>query len=452
MGPELTLSLRIGKIQADLVPRSIMEAVTEVNVRTAVTGPSGFDLKFAVSTRSPIVTTLLPAGFFDPPSRVIISVTLRGAETVLIDGVITHHEMSPSDEPGKSVLSIKGDDLSRMMDLVDLSLFPYPAMPTEARIALMIAKYAPIYGIVPLIVPSLFLDVPNPLQEIPTQHGTDLAYIKTLADLAGYTFYLQAGPTPGLSIAYWGPLLRTAIPFLPVPPPMYIDWDAHSNVESLGFSFDGFAATLWLLWIQEPNTNLVLPIPIPDVNPISPPLASKLPLPLKIKTMQGAEHFSSSPVQAIAVGLAAAAAGANVVSGQGSLDVTRYGAILPARCIVEVHGAGITYDGQYFVDSVSHSIKPGSYKQNFTLSRNALVAGGPAGPFPFLPAPQQLGGFADPSIAPPVLTPAAQTSAALLGPLAGRGASLSSPSTLTPPNTLTQSAGRVATLPASPNR
>ena len=42
-------------------------------------------------------------------------------------------------------------------------------------------------------------------------------------------------------------MLRTAIPFLPTPPPIAIDWDGASNVESLQFSFDGFAKTQWVV-------------------------------------------------------------------------------------------------------------------------------------------------------------------------------------------------------------
>ena len=52
-----------------------------------------------------------------------------------MDGVITQQDVVPSDESGKSVLSIKGEDLTRMMDVIDLSGFPYPAMPAEARVA-----------------------------------------------------------------------------------------------------------------------------------------------------------------------------------------------------------------------------------------------------------------------------------------------------------------------------
>jgi hypothetical protein len=44
---------------------------------------------------------------------------------------------------------------------------------------------------------------------------------------------------------------------------------------------------------------------------------------------------------------------------------------------VGVRGAGITYDGLYYVDSVTHNLKPGEYKQRFTLSRDGMVSNTP---------------------------------------------------------------------------
>ena len=119
-----------------------------------------------------------------------------------------------------------------------------------------------------------------------------------------------------------------------------------------------------------------LPIPIPDVTPLSPPLGQKDPVPLKVTPLVGLSGYT--PVEAAVIALAKAADSANVIHGQGTLDVLRYGSILPARTIVQVQGAGITYDGEYFVSSVTHTIKPGSYKQSFTLQRNRLIAGGNA--------------------------------------------------------------------------
>ena len=436
MASELTLSLMIGAIQPQPVPREVMEALVSASVTVSAADKSGFDLSFAVSTRSPLLTSLLPSGYFDPPARVILVATMAGTATVLMDGVITFQELVPADEPGMSVLSIKGDDLTRMLDLIDLTGFPYPAMPAEARVALAVAKYIPLYGIIPLVIPSVLIDVPNPLTQIPVQRGTDLTYIKTLADRAGHVFFIQPGPLPGMNLAYWGPMLRTKIPFLPAPPPIAVDWDGASNVESLQFSFDGFAKTQWIVIIQA--ASIPIPIPVPDINPISPPLGQKSPLPLKISPVPGLAKYN--PIQAAGIALAKAASTANVISGQGTLDVLRYGSILSARTIVEVRGAGITYDGQYFVDSTTHTIKPGSYKQGFTLSRNALIGGGGSA-LSYLTSPvQELGGFAGPPTPVPAALPG------------GVGIVTSPPGPLLPAPAPPHAGrgGRIAALPASP--
>jgi hypothetical protein len=38
-----------------------------------------------------------------------------------------------------------------------------------------------------------------------------------------------------------------------------------------------------------------------------------------------------------------------------------------------LRGAGLSFDGLYLVKSVSHSIKRGEYKQQFTLAREGLM-------------------------------------------------------------------------------
>ena len=38
------------------------------------------------------------------------------------------------------------------------------------------------------------------------------------------------------------------------------------------------------------------------------------------------------------------------------------------------------YDGMYYVNTVTHSIKRGEYKQNFTLSRDGVISNTPAVP------------------------------------------------------------------------
>jgi hypothetical protein len=107
---------------------------------------------------------------------------------------------------------------------------------------------------------------------------------------------------------------------------------------------------------------------------LKPPLARKEALPLKFEPIDPTEGTAKmSPVQAAAVGLARASQGGDVVTGSGSLDVARYGRVLQARRLVGIRGAGRTYDGVYYVKSVTHSIKRGEYKQSFTLAREGVL-------------------------------------------------------------------------------
>ncbi len=62
------------------------------------------------------------------------------------------------------------------------------------------------------------------------------------------------------------------------------------------------------------------------------------------------------------------------MSARGSLDVLRYGRPLKARQLVGVRGAGIAYDGLYYVQSVTSTLKRGEFKQSFNLTRNGLIS------------------------------------------------------------------------------
>ena len=83
---------------------------------------------------------------------------------------------------------------------------------------------------------------------------------------------------------------------------------------------------------------------------------------------------NKSPAQALMLGLARASKASEAVTASGSLDVLRYGRPLMARSLVGLRGAGLAFDGLYFVKSVTHKLERGSYHQDFTLTRNGLVS------------------------------------------------------------------------------
>jgi hypothetical protein len=357
----------IGPMVPVPVSQKVLDALNSVQVTSSIER-SVFQLQFTLSTKSPLHTLfLLTGGSAIPLIRVIIIVTVNGSPEVIMDGVMTNHEVSLGTSPGQATLTVTGEDLSRVMDYIDFSGIPYPAMPPEARVLLILAKYA-MFGIIPMVIPSVLIDVPIPIDRIPRQQGKDLAYIKSLADEVGYVFYVEPGPTPGISIAYWGPEIKVGAP----QPALNINMDAHTNVESLSFNYDSESATLPIVFIQEQTTKAIIPIPIPDITPLNPPLGLVPPIPKKIEPID--ETGKYSPVRAALIGLAKAAKKADVVTSTGTLDVLRYGRVLKARKLVGVRGAGLAFDGLYYVKSVTHNIKQGEYKQNFTLSRNGLIS------------------------------------------------------------------------------
>lgn len=364
----LHLTLMVGPLVPVPVPQEVLDALTGVQVVTnAGDAASGFELIFALSTNSPLHALFLVAGGQSIPLvRVIIAVTINGATEVLMDGVMTHHEVKPGTDAGQATLIVKGKDLTAVMDYVEFNV-PYPAMPGEARVGLMLAKYA-MFGIVPMIIPSVLLDVPIPLEKIPGQKGTDLNYIRWLAKRVGYVFYLESGPVPGTSRAYWGPEIKVGIP----QPALNVDMGAHTNVESLSISYDTESKELPVIFILNKETKAIIGIPVPDVTPLNPPLGLIPPIPKGIKPAPGMAKYS--PVEALLIGLAKAAKSSDAVTASGSLDVLRYGRVLRARQLVGVRGAGLAFNGLYYVKSVTHMIKRGEYKQNFTLSRNGLIS------------------------------------------------------------------------------
>ena len=374
MASPLYLSLLAGPVVAVPVPKPLIDAFVSAEITESATGPSGFQLTFTLADESILQTFfLLAASAPLPLLRVILVATFGGLPQVLMDGIIEHHEVQPDATGGSSKLVVTGHDLTSVMNLIPLTGLPYPGMSPDLRVELILAKYA-VFGMIPEVIPVPTPDIPVPIQQIPVQHGTDLAYINQLAGDAGYVFYITPGPLPGANQAYWGPQIRLGIP----QPALNVNMDAWTNVESLTFTYQPQASVLPIVFIQDPVAGVTVPVPIPPVTPFNPPLGVVVPTPQKIVQLQ--DTAKRSPAEALMLGVAEAVKNADVVTGNGTLDVDRYGQILRARSLVGVRGAGIPFDGMHYVESVTHSVKPGQYKQTFVLKRNALIANLPAVP------------------------------------------------------------------------
>jgi len=369
------LTLLVGPVVPVPVPKVVLDALDSVTVTSTAgeSGDSGFQLSFAFSSRSPLNAIFLLAGAQTPLLRVMIIVTINSIPQVLMDGVMTHQEVQPGSGDTPSRLTVTGKDLTKVMDLQDFGGLPYPAMPIEARVATIIGRYAA-FGLVPVVIPTPAPEAPIPTDIIPAHQGTDLEYIQMLAWETGYEFYIEPGPAPGMNLAYFGPPHKLGVP----QPALNVDLGPHTNCESLNFTFESSETTLPVVMIQNSLLGFPIPIPIPKLNPLQPPLGL---IPASVTNVTVLRDTAKmTPSEALRKGLGVAARSQDAVKGNGSLDVGRYGRALRARQLVGVRGVGVAFDGMYYVESVTSTIRRGEFKQSFSLSRNGLVSTTPMVP------------------------------------------------------------------------
>src|SRR5712691_13524194 len=119
----LTSQLGIRQIVliGNTIPLPLSYDISSALLRTEVTNDAdqgdGFQLTFTLGKDKTLDYSLLKSGTLDLFNRVVIGVLLGALPQVLIDGVITHHQVAPSEEPGKSALTVTGKDISTMLDL-----------------------------------------------------------------------------------------------------------------------------------------------------------------------------------------------------------------------------------------------------------------------------------------------------------------------------------------------
>src|SRR5262249_56158408 len=107
-----------------------------------------------------------------------------------------------------------------------------------------------------------------------------------------------------------------------------------------------------IVWIQKPSSKAKIPIPIPDFNPLSPPLGIIEPIPTRFEPVEGTAKLK--PVQALLIALAKQSLSADAVSASGSLDVVRYGRVLKPRQLVGVRAGGLPFYRPYFLTTPKH--------------------------------------------------------------------------------------------------
>lgn len=355
------LTLWIGNEVPGPAPLALVEALQSVEITHNDEGSSGFQITFQVG-RSSILDLidykLLANPLLKPFSRVILIVRFAIAPQVLMDGIITNQQLSPSNEPGASTLTVTGEDVGVMMDLVEQHR-EFPALPDYAIVAQIVGNYVR-YGLTPPLPPANphALNPRNPIEEITQQPATltDRGYLQELAQQYGFLFYITPGPLPRASTVHWGPPERLSVP----QGALSVNMGPATNVESINFSFDALRPQQVGFTVDGKRRTIS-----------SPTMTRNIPLASDRAQMRRTVYLTDDDnhrAEIRAQGMVDQSFD-GVVTANAQVDAMRYNGLINPRGLIGVRGAGRTYDGLYYVKSVTHRISRGRYSQNLVLTR-----------------------------------------------------------------------------------
>jgi len=364
-------SLLIGPTVPVPAPPFLIESLQNVEVTHNDDQHSGFQITFSIGRNGPqdlLDYQHLSTPLLKPFNRVVLIVTFNAIPRVIMDGIITNHQMQPGSEPGTSTLTITGDDVSLMMDREERSV-EHIGQPDMLIVTKIILSYAQ-YGLIPKIIPPLSIDQPIPIERTPVQRGTDLEYLKTMAQRYGYVFYIIPGPVPLTNTAYWGPPVRIGMP----QSALTFNMGPQSNVSSVNFRYNALDPVIVSGNVTDRQTNQGMPVQTFTSTRL--PLATQSALLTNLPNARRVRPENSEGLnymQAMTRAQARTDSSLDsVVAANGELDALQYGDILIPRGLVGLRGAGYSYDGLYYVKRVTHTIRNGEYKQSFSLSREGV--------------------------------------------------------------------------------
>lgn len=378
MLPGAVLTLFAGPM-VPLPAPDLVELLDSVSVSHSDEGRSTFQVVLRAMRE-------FPTGLLDYPvlisqrikvgTRVVLVLTVNAIPQVLMDGIVTHQQLNPGDKPGSGSITITGDDLSVLLDQEELRM-PFPGNDTALAYTLL-APYAAV-GLTPMVIPPPTDTPPDPTRTLPHLQGTALKILEQKASQHGYVFFILPGPLPGQSLAYFGPRIPAVLPQRA----LTLNMGAADNLTNISFQYDGTASTQVIGLVQDDNPAATLPpLPVFGLPMLTPPLAvmpslSMIQPMVKTRYLEAAAGTNWARAQLLA-SAETTASRVNAVTASGEVDTARYGSVLQARQLVGVRGVGYSFDGLYYVKSVSHSIRRGEYKQSFQLAREGLGSSVPA--------------------------------------------------------------------------
>lgn len=369
------------------LPPPLLTALQKLEVETSTEMASVFRLRFGMAQNGfgdwDVLMPQYEETLFRPLTLVQIRVKVGIAIPIaIINGYITSQRVLYDDEGGASAMEITGMDATVLMNLQE-KFYPWPSSPPlyDGGIAMAIFAQNGIVATPATVSASIPFNL-DPT-EFTQQRGTDIRFLRRLAQRNGFDCYVQPQPQSGIDFGYFGPPknipgMQQAV--------LNVKMGAETNVSEFKIRYDMVKPTMAMaagvdVMTRTPTAAVSL---APSVSP--PPAGGLYPLGVPmgvqhatLRALAGAhpppQVLPAETGQMALPGLAVVnqaianrSSWAVVAEGTANSDA---GVLFPGGT-VNIRGAGLAFNGAYYVTRVSHTFDCGAYTQKFEARRNAI--------------------------------------------------------------------------------
>ncbi len=306
---------------------------------------------------------------FTPLRPITVRLALGDRPETLINGYVSGEQVTFHDEPGRSTLEVVAIDATLLMNLEE-KVAAWPNLSDSEIASRILDGYSQ---------HSLTADVhstPGSLKDpegTPTQRGTDMRFLRRLAQRHGFECFVQPTGQAVADSAYFGPP-RLSGDYQAV---LTVAGGTASNVSEYRVRYDMLRPTRATASGLLVATKATQPVSVTDTSldalGRTGTLARLDPPPLLRPAQTSLVH--SQELFAMAQAVVDRSTWALVAQGTVGPDV---GILRPGRPI-DVRGAGRAFSGSYYVTRVTHTIGGQGYIQRFEARRNAVLATGSEG-------------------------------------------------------------------------
>jgi hypothetical protein len=366
------------------LPEPVLTALQKIEIDASMDMASAFRLRFGIAQTGLGDWDLLMPQYEETLFRPLTPVQIRikvGVDIpkAVINGYITNQRVLYDDEGGASAMEITGMDATFLMNLQE-KVISWPAAPPYYDGAIATAIFGQ-YGILPMTSPSVPFD--SDPTNMTMQRGTDIRFLRRLAQRNGFECFIQPQPQSGIDFGYFGPPMN--IPGLQEAV-LNVKMGAQTNVSEFKVRYDMLKPTLAVAsgidsMTRAPSLAVslaptVTPPPTGGLYPMGSPmgvqdttlraLAGAHPPPMVLPSQTG--QMSLPGLAITNQSITNKASWAIVAEGLVGADV----GVLFVGNTVNIRGAGLAFNGAYYVTRVTHVVECGAYSQKFEARRNAL--------------------------------------------------------------------------------